>query len=734
MHANRWTGCGWFLAGLLAAAVQAQTTTQPLLGVTDEQTAKLVRSRAVIENPADSESTRQAQAEELLLTGWPAAADLLIALLETSNDGTTRAVVCRAVGRVESANPELVDRRLIESLIGLLADGDPSVSTAASAALSSFRDDYVVRRLGELARDPGRPVGLRLAAIEALAPNIDRRCVIEQLMELLHLEEAVRDRALAALVPASRVNYGRSVEAWEAWWQDKSALEETAWLRDRVTLFAQRARDLELRLETLTRESESHAKVLARRLADALRMTYRLTAQEAQRDELLIGWLRDPLIEFRRTAVDLVKEQIYDQKRPSEGVRAALRERYTDTSPELRREVFELVAALNEPADMEPVLARLAVETDLSVRETILGVLGKLRNPAAILVLIDEIAEASSPSPCLAKAAQSLALLARESNDPALLDRAVGPLRTRLAAAGPEDVALRGALLGAMAGIGSAAFTEEFVAHLGEEQPELLLPAIRGTVAVQDRDQLNRLRTLFLHADARVRLQAMEAVGVLGDGEGPLEALLNPLNVATEPNEAVRSAAWVAFCRILKRQPADARLKWVGRLKDLPGRQIEYLSALVEDFASANPVPGQLGEVRAQLARLLREQKRYAESVRPLQELYTPLSAGGDSRAGEFGVLLLDSLLRDGQHSERIEQLLPELAKHGDDVKAEVVRTITAYMNETMAGNANPELAVLAGRLREACNGLYGQRFDDYLTGVVHQLAAPPSSGPVNPS
>ena len=245
---------------------------------------------------------------------------------------------------------------------------------------------------------------------------------------------------------------------------------------------------------------------------------------------------------------------------------------------------------------------------------------------------------------------------------------------------------------------------------------------------------MNRLRDLFLHADPRVRRRAIEAVGALGDGESPLEALVNHLNVATESNEAVRSAAWDAFCTILQRQSAETRLEWADRLKDLPGRQIEYLTALVDDFTSANPVPAQLDEARDLLIRLLREQGRYAESVRHLQERYAALSANGDPRAGKVGVMLLDSRLRNGQHNQRINQLLSELASHADDTKAAVVQTVKTYLDTVIQDGDGPELEALVQRLRLACAGLYGQPFDRYLEEVIHSLTAPPTTGPAERS
>ena len=705
------------------AVALAQSPGQPTSAPTDAAAPELLKLRAVIESPTGSETTRLAGAEELLLSHLPAAGDLIAGLLDTSSDPSVRVVMCRAIERVQANQTGTCEPRMVELLIKLLADPNPTVPPAASAALSTFHDEAVVRRVGEVVRDAVRPLEQRLAAVDALSPSIEFRAAVAQLIDLLNLEEGpVRERVWAALALASRVNYGRNPEAWEAWWREKAALDDAAWLEDRVRLLGQRSRDLQLRLETVQRESDTRYKALSRRLGDALRLNYRLTAQDAQRDELLVAWLRDPSIDFRRAALDLVKEQVYEQRRPSEAIRVALRELYADSSPDLRREVLELVAALNDPADMEPIRARLEVENDLSVRETILGVLGKLRNPAAIPVLIGEVADTAAAPSCVIKAAQSLATLTRENADAALVERAVAPLRARLANAKPDDLRLRGALLGAMAGIGSSEFTPEFESGLGQEQADLLLPAIRGIVAVQDRGQLVRLRTLCGHSDAAVRLQAMEAVGVLGEGDGSLEVLAGHLNAAVEPNEAVRTAAWNAFGKLLKREPAENRLKWAARLKDVPARQIEYLSGLVDDFSAASPVPPQIDEARELLVRLLRAQARYAECVRHLQEIHAAAVARGDARAGESGLLLLDAMLRGGQTGERLDQLLAELAKLGADTQTGVTRTVTAYLDEAVQRNDDPGLAAVLQRLRHACEGRFGAPFDEYLHGIARQL------------
>ena len=714
---------------LLVFSASGQTT-QPLPGLTVEQTAKLLRCRAIIENEADSESTRRSQAEELLQTGWSPALDTLAELLGTSGDGAAAGIVAKAIASVGRDHPERLDSRLVEPLLRLVSEVDPAVAAAATAALSNFRNREVIERLGRMTADTRLPLRVRLSAIDGLAPNIDLRPAIAQLVPLLSAPEAdITERALAALAPASRTNFGRNVDEWRRWWAEKAGMDDASWLRDRVDLLSQRNRDLQAQLEQTRHEHEARYNTLAKRLSDVLRMNLRLTPQQAEKDALLVGWLRDPLVDLRLAAVALLAEQIYDQQKPADTVRAALRERYADPSVQVRRQALELVGALSDPADVEPVLLRLAVEHDVDVRETILGVLGKLRNPAAISVLIDEIADNAALANCVTRAAQSLAVLARETPDPAALSRAIAPLRARLASLEGGDPRAAGALLAAMASIASPDCAASFVEFSAKEDPEVLLPAIRGLVTLGDRSQLARIRTLMGHADPRVRTQAIEAIGSLGGDVADLEALLSRLSAAGEPNEPARAASWSAFCRLIKNKSADVRLVWAERLKELPELHIEYMVALVESLsASASPGP-ELWEAKDQLATLLLAQKRYTEATRCLEELFDRRTADGAASSVETGLRLLDATLRSGKQ-DRLDVLLPRLALLGETARTGVVSTISAYLGDAMKGTDNSELGELVSRIERASGTLYGEDFRKYLNGVRERLAVPATESP----
>ena len=170
-----------------------------------------------------------------------------------------------------------------------------------------------------------------------------------------------------------------------------------------------------------------------------------------------------------------------------------------------------------------------------------------------------------------------------------LIAPAVEPLERRLAAAPAEALRLRAALLGAMANIADPAFADELSAGLDETEPDLLVPALRGTRALGVADRVPRVLSLTTHADPRVRRWAIEALGVLGSEPTHVEALVSRLNPAIEPNETARQAAWTGFGQITAKLPPDARLQWADRLTELPDLQVTYLAQLVNDLDRSRP-------------------------------------------------------------------------------------------------------------------------------------------------
>ena len=722
----------WALLAVMSAGPARGQETQPA-GPTlaPEQTAELQRARTIITDLRASAEVRRFGAEDLLRLPYPAAIDLAIEILSTDGDPLPRIAMCEAIGVVGTQKPELVGERLVVPLLELLGSPDLAVRAKAAVALASCRDAGVALRLGDLAADPQAPIARRLAAVDALVPNVDQRRVLEQLIRLLDSDHVdLQARVMAALRPASREDYGANPQAWKHWWAGKSALDRTQWLEDRVRLSRMRNRALREAIDDLRVRAEQRSGTLSERLTEQLKTTYRLTPQP-QKDDLLINWLQDPLLECRRVAVSLIATHISDGIQPSQAVRAALRGRFADESAEVRRAVFDVVAALTDPSDAEAVSARLLEEGDPVVREALLRTLGRLQNPEAIEVLIAELTNPHSLSSCRAEAAVSLGLLgARGQADAAVIAQAIDPLRQAFASAPPEALRLRAALLGAMASIGAEQFAEEFAANLDAEESELLLPALQGVRAVGDVSHIDRVLTLVVHNDPRVRRRAIEALAALGGEPAHLEVLVSRLNPAVEPNDGVRQAAWTGFRGLLAKAVPGARLQWADRLAEFPELAIAYLVELVTDLADHKPSPIELSEARLRLASLYEAQSRRAEALGIWRDLWPALCEAGDARVYEVGLSLLRATLESHRY-EKLDELLVKLVADLDvPAREPVARLVLEHLEAQQEASPDQELQTLFDSL----DRLPGDMFDPVFHGAVEEarqrLAPPTASAP----
>jgi HEAT repeat protein len=715
---------------VLTAHVAGQETRPAESPLAPEQTAELQRARTIITDGQASPEVRRIGAEDLLHLPYPAATDLVIEFLR-ADDLLSRIALCEAVAVVGAQKPELLNDRLVSPLLELLGAADSELRSKAGLALASFRDGGVAAKLGDLAADPQAAIAPRLAAVDALAPNVDQRRVIGQLIRLLDCESTeLRARVTTALRPASREDYGTDPQAWKRWWAGKGELDEMQWLLDRVRLFRQQNTELREAIGDLGARASQRTETLSERLIEQLRATYRLTPQP-QKEELLIQWLQDPLLEHRSVAVSVIAINISDGHQPSEAARTTLRARFDDESAELRRAVFDVTAALTDPADAEAVCARLPEESDPVVREAILRTLGRLQNPVAIKVLIAELVNPNTSQGCLAEAANSLGLLGASGQvDPTVIAPAIGPLKERFATAPVEALRLRAALLGAMASMGASDFAEEIAANLEADEPDLLLAALQGVRALGDGVHIDRVQSLVAHNDPRVRRRAIEALAVLGGDATRLEALVSRLNPALESNEGVRQAAWNGFCTILSEATPATRLQWADRLVGFPELAARYLADLVAALSEENPAPAELHEARLRLANLYDSQGRYAEALPLWRDLWPVLSEAGDAQAPEVGLSLLRATL-EAHRYDKLDELLVRLAADQEAVACEAIAGVV--LEHIEASLAEPEaegMDRLLDSLDRLPAGVLDPAFDEAVDQARERLAPPTASAP----
>lgn len=688
------------------------TTDKP----TPEQQEELDNARTIITADGNTAETRLITAIRLLRMHTAARIDAAVELLANEAGQEAATAMCRAVATIGRRQPELLDNRLVDPLLSLLGNASDEVSAVAATALAVFRDGGVAERLGVLAGDEQRPVPERYAAIGALALNNDRRVAVKELIQLTTSSNpSIVRRALDALRPASRVDHGDDVKAWDVWWRQKLSLDDAEWLRDRLDLALERNSTLRSDNMRLRRDARQGSMIVAQRTAELLRRIYQLTTQQAQRDESLLQWLDDPMAVYRLSALGLVREQINDGVRPAPSIREAVKECLSASSPEVRAAAVEIVGVLTDPNDAAVLLDLLPNEADLRVRETMLRVLGRLGNAQAIDALIAELKEPSADLNCVREAARSLGTLhAQGQIAHTTIAPATGPLLQRFEDAPKNNLRLREALLGAMAEIGDPQFTPAFVANLSSGAVELLLPAIRGIQIVVGHERIDRLLALLTHNDPRVRQLAADAVGVLGSDAAHLGALIARVNPDAEPNAGVREAAWIGFRALLHRQSAVVSYRWADRLDNLRDRQISLLEELIAAWAASATPPPELSMARERLWPILEETGKHIDAIRHLQQLRKDLPLDSP-RSVELASELVRVSLVSGRF-DRTADIIKDVATSTDTIMdTAIINTLARFIDAAVTRGAVATLAPLFAQLESLPPALLGAQWPAQL-------------------
>ncbi len=583
---------------------------------------QLADCRAGILDPQGRPAERRRWARTLFSYDSTLARAMVIEILSLDKQPKAQAALCSVIQQRVSQSTSLSDVVLVGPLLDILNAPSEEARQAAAAALAVFRQGEVIEKLGKLGTDESAPIAKRIAAIDALAPNIDRVDVVGQLISILNVESLpVLARALAALAPATLEPLGADVKAWQAWWANKSQLGETAWLVDRLRLYLKRIATVEDEYRAYRHEAEQHLNLVSGKLRDYQREVFALSNPD-QRDAKLIEWLKDPAAEIKLVAMGIIKGHIADDGRgPSDDVLSSLLTLLRDESPAVRREVLIIVQTLVDPEIEKALLARIEEEHDPATRETLFRAIGRLNSAAAIPILVREIDTPESLAPCVREAAIALAQTATMLNDEQRTFAATA-LKRRYALAQESEVELRAALLSAMAGVAETSFATEFQASVDTTNSFLIRPAIRGLVALGDHSRNTRLRALCADANALVRRDAVEALGMLGQEEADLEGVLSRLNPKTETNNLVHEAAWQAFLRLLSDKAAQQQFSSAQGLREFPELEIRYLTKLSDNISQDQASYEVLEQVNLRLIDVLLSQNKCAETIPYRQRIY----------------------------------------------------------------------------------------------------------------
>ncbi len=603
------------------ASLSASTSsTKAQLDVVHKQ--QLADCRAGILDPEGRPAERRRWARTLFSYDSPLAKAMVIELLSLNHQPKAQAALCSVIQQRVSQSTALSDMVLVDPLLDLLNAPSDEARQAAATALAAYRQNEVIENLGLLCTDDSASTAKRIAAIDALAPNIDRVDVVRQLISILKVESLpVLAQALSALAPATLEPLGTDVQAWQAWWESKSKLSEKSWLEDRLHLYLRRFAAVENEYQSYRTTAEQHLAIVTTKLGVYQREVYAISNPE-QRDAKLIDWLQDSATEIKLVAMGIIKGHIADDgRRPTDDVLSNLLTLLRDESTAVRREVLIIVQTLVDPEIEQALLARIDEEHDAVTRETLFRAVGRLNSAKAIHFLVREIESPDSLTPCVREAAIALAQTATKLDDKQR-SAAVAALKPRYALTPESDIELRAALLSAMAGVAENSFLTEFQISVDTAESLLIRPAIRGLVALGDHSRNARLRSLCADANALVRRDAVEALGVLGQEEADLEGVLSRLNPKIESNNLVYEAAWKAFLRLLSDKAAQQQFTAAQGLREFSDLEIRYLTKLSDSISQDQSSYDVLEQVNLRLIDVLVIQDKCAEAIPYRQRIY----------------------------------------------------------------------------------------------------------------
>jgi len=679
--------------------LQTAATTTP--AASPEHLEQLQTCREGITDPQARPADRRRWAELLLTYRTPQASELTIELLRRSRSPDVQLAVCSVLADHAPGNPNELIADFVPPLMDLLGAESQELRATAARALAEFPGIDVPAKLGALAARANASLPQRLAAIDALTPNVHRREVVAQLIGVLDVSDPrITDRAVTALESATIESFGNDPTAWRAWWVNQSAMDHEAWLDQQLRIYRDRYRATADELIRFQEDSRREQTALTGRIRNFQREVYRTVAED-QRDAKLVEWLNGQLSVVRWGAVSIIKTRMADEgKRPEGAVLTALLGLLKDPAAETRREVLQIVQNLNDDAVVKAVLEHLLTEHDPPTRHAVFRALGRLDGAQAIPALIREIESPESFLDCVKEAAFSLGNLAAKSESKDPLTRAVGPLEKRYRAVDPADASMRAALLAAMAGIGDLAFADEFLEALESDDATMLQPAIRGIVRLKDVSKVRRLRALMAHLDPLVRREAIDAVAQLGREEADVESLLTRLNPAIEANDPAREAAWQGFRNMMGQRTLRERIEAADRLRDVPMYQIKYLEQLADASPPANGDDGDREKVLERLTSVLDGQKRFAEAAVRLRQLYDLRVSRSAGEALSTGLRLLRVALRnaDGGIAALVKELV--LLSPDEVTRTRIVDAITEYLDQKEPPPSNEQLRILLSDLR----------------------------------
>jgi HEAT repeat protein len=630
---------GVFLPHGTASAAPASSpttaTSAPSIPLSLDQIEQQLLSQ--LNSPQAHQDDRDEAARRLASLPDQGARRILLRVL--MNEGNPRGQL--AVARAIAAKP-VDDAAFIDPLFALLG-AERAMSDAAASALVTFgHDPGVLNRLIALAEDGNTAPVARLSSIKALGRLVQKKAA-GALIGLLDAQQPqiIRDAVSAALGQLTGEAFTNASQ-WEQWWQSVAGDSD---IQFQAAMTARRA-------ERYDRLNAEHEQLLAE-LKTLLRDQYR---QAADKPAMLLRFLDSPAPITREIGAQLVLDDLKNAIPPIPAVKDKLRTMIGDSSVDVRLQVAETFAAINDQEALGPLLTQLAQEPDPQVRAALIAALTPIRDISAAATFLKLLNDPSTDVVEAACRALTEVGPVLRQQQPAMADHAAEALihllntRTR-----PGSSGLRESAIDALGSLKYPPSLKTLGMILRDvETVSVRRAALRALGALGDpRSQDLIIQNALDDPNKDIRLAAVNALGSTATFAAA-EALYRHLQPSNEPDERVRAAAWRVLESLFPSASKEQLALWPDRFNNDPQRQLAVLKALAGLYTRGDDAD-RLAFVQQNLGAVLMKLNQPAEAAGYFDKALQHWIAEGNNMLTQ-GLIRqnIEALLRSGQYEQAI--------------------------------------------------------------------------------
>jgi HEAT repeat protein len=569
----------------------------------------------------------------------------------------------------------------------------------------------MLNRLIAQADDGQASAIVRLSSIKALGRLVDKKSAGE-LIGLLDAQQpqSIRQAASAALAQLT----GQAItqtDQWRQWWQSVANESDTQF---KAAMTSPRAR----RYDRLHGE---HEQLLAE-LQTLLRDQYR---QAPDKSATLLQFLDSSAPIIRQIGAQLVLDDLKNAIPPTPAVKAKLRTMIGDSSADVRLQVAETFAAINDQQALGPLLTQLAQESQPQVRAALIAALTPIRDISAAPVFLKLLEDPSTDVvEAACRALKEVAPVLRQQQ-PAMADHAAEALIHLLQSrTQPGSSGLRESVIDALGSLKYPPSLKTLGLMLRDvETVSVRRAALRALGDLGDpRAQDLIIQNALDAPDKDIRLAAVNALGSTATFAAA-EALYRHLQPANEPDERVRAAAWQVLENLFPSASKEQLALWPDRFNNDPQRQLVVLKALAGLYTGGDDAD-RLAFVQQNLGTVLMKLNQPAEAAGYFDKALRHWIQEGNNMLTQ-GLIRQDieALLRSGQYdpaitfaSDMIRRNLSDqqtmgiairdqaqrLADAGDKANLQRLVAATKKMDPPLDSNYTSQLQVIE-------NGVKGQ-------------------------